>query len=51
MLNQQFFCKLWNLRKKGELKGFNVGGKVLFTDEEIKDYVERQRQKEQHYDD
>lgn len=36
---------LWSLRKKGDLKGFNVGGKVLFTDEEIKSYIERQMQK------
>lgn len=33
---------LWSLRKKGDLKGFNVGGKVLFTDEEVKAYIEKQ---------
>jgi excisionase family DNA binding protein len=36
---------LWSLRKKGDLKGFNVGGKVLFTDEEVNAYIERQMQK------
>lgn len=36
---------LWSLRKKGDLKGFNVGGKVLFTDTEINAYIERQAQK------
>lgn len=36
---------LWRLRKKGEIKGFNVGAQVFFTDEEIKLYIERQMQK------
>lgn len=36
---------LWRLRKRGEIKGFNVGSQVFFTDEEIKLYIERQTQK------
>lgn len=36
---------LWRLRKRGEIKGFNVGSQVFFTDEEIKLYIERQMQK------
>ncbi|MFQ7107398.1 MAG: helix-turn-helix domain-containing protein [Neglectibacter timonensis] len=36
---------LWRLRKKGEIKGFNVGAQVFFTDDEIKLYIERQMQK------
>lgn len=36
---------LWRLRKKGEIKGFNVGAQVFFTDEEIWSYIERQIQK------
>lgn len=36
---------LWRLRKKGEIKGFNVGAQVFFTDDEIKSYIERQMQK------
>lgn len=36
---------LWNLRKRGDLKGFNVGGKVLFTDEEVNAYIQKQMQK------
>lgn len=36
---------LWRLRKKGEIKGFNVGAQVFFTDEEIRSYIERQIQK------
>lgn len=36
---------LWRLRKRGEIKGFNVGSQVFFTDDEIKLYIERQMQK------
>lgn len=36
---------LWRLRKRGEIKGFNVGSQVFFTDDEIKSYIERQMQK------
>lgn len=36
---------LWRLRKRGEIKGFNVGTQVFFTDDEIKLYIERQMQK------
>lgn len=34
---------LWSLRKKGELKGFNVGGRVFYTKDEIVEYIERLR--------
>ncbi len=36
---------LWRLRKRGEIKGFNVGAQVFFTDEEVNTYIKRQMQK------
>lgn len=33
------------LRKRGELRGFSVGSRVFFTEEEIQDYIQRQMKK------
>lgn len=33
---------LWKLRKRGDLVGFHVGGKILFTENEILRYMSRE---------
>lgn len=34
---------LWRLRKSGELEGFKVGSRVLFTDREVEEFIRRKK--------